>query len=120
MPPVPPSAGPGATPIDTMEAMERDEIMATLRASLPELQREFGVRSLALFGSAARGDARPGSDTDILVDFEPDALVTLFTLARLLRRLEALIGSSVDLVENHPGLSDSFRASISKDLCRVA
>ncbi|MCL4741495.1 MAG: nucleotidyltransferase domain-containing protein [Phycisphaerales bacterium] len=100
--------------------MERDRIMATLRDALPELRREFAVRSLALFGSVARGEARPGSDTDILVEFEPDARVTLLTLARLLTRLESLLGRGVDLVENHAGLSDSFRAAISRDLCRVA
>ena len=42
--------------------------MDILRASREDLRRDFGVESLALFGSAARGDAGPQSDIDVLVD----------------------------------------------------
>lgn len=97
-----------------------EEIIRTLGDAMPELRREFPLRSLSLFGSAARGEERPGSDIDILVEFEPDARVTLFTFSRLLRRLTEVLGRGVDLVEDHPGLSDSFRASVTRDSRRVA
>ncbi|MEX2218438.1 MAG: nucleotidyltransferase family protein [Phycisphaerales bacterium] len=100
--------------------MSREQIISTLRSAFPALRLEFPVRSLALFGSAARGDARPDSDIDILVQFEPGAPVTLFTLARLLTRLQALLGPRVDLIEDHDGLGPRFRAAIERDLCRVA
>jgi len=56
----------------------------------------FGVRSLDLFGSGARGDSGPRSDVDLLVEF--DSPVGLFHFFRLQRRLEAILGRPVDLV----------------------
>ncbi len=91
-----------------------------LRTALPTLRRDFSITTLALFGSAARGDVRPSSDIDILVTFDPSATVTLFTLARLQSRLEDLLGARVDLVEDHPRLRPAFRETIERDLLRVA
>jgi uncharacterized protein len=48
------------------------------------------------FGSAARGDDRPDSDIDLLVDFDEDS--SLFDLMRMSRELEALLGRPVDVV----------------------
>ena len=50
--------------------MTRDEIIARLRARKPEI-RAKGVLHLALFGSRVRGDYRPDSDLDVLVDIDP-------------------------------------------------
>ncbi len=71
-----------------------DAALEILRVHGPELRR-LGVRSLALYGSVARGRARADSDVDVLVELEPG--VGLFGLQRLQRRLETLLGSSVDL-----------------------
>ena len=49
-----------------------------------------------LFGSAARGDDRPDSDIDLLVDFDQGS--SLFDLMRMARELEALLGRAVDVV----------------------
>jgi uncharacterized protein len=49
-----------------------------------------------LFGSVARGDDRPDSDIDLLVDFDPDS--SLFDLMRMTRELEELLGRPVDVV----------------------
>lgn len=49
--------------------MSRDEILEFLSRHYPELRRRFGVTSLALFGSVARGEAGSESDIDILVEF---------------------------------------------------
>lgn len=99
---------------------DRDRILTILRGMLPELRSAYGVASLAIFGSAARGDSRPGSDLDVLVTFEPGAKVTLFTLAAMTDRLETALGRPVDLVEDHPRLRPAFRAAIAGDLLRVA
>jgi hypothetical protein len=64
---------------------------------MPELEQEFGVESLAVFGSVARGDADASSDVDLLVRFrgEPPGL---FEYVRLERHLSELLDRSVDLV----------------------
>ena len=50
--------------------IERDQILATLAGHRGEFAGRFGVRRLALFGSAARDELRPGSDIGVLVEFE--------------------------------------------------
>lgn len=97
-----------------------EDILARLRAVLPALSRECGVRSLAVFGSAARGDARESSDVDVLVGFDPGARVSLFTLAHVQTVLEDALGLAVDVVYDHPGLRPAFRARIERELVRVA
>ncbi|MCS6786167.1 MAG: nucleotidyltransferase family protein [Thiobacillaceae bacterium] len=62
----------------------------------PELTHRFGVKRLLLFGSTARNEARPGSDVDLLVEFEGPA--TFDGYFGLLHYLETLLGRPVDLV----------------------
>jgi predicted nucleotidyltransferase len=57
--------------------MTLDEVLALLRSAELEL-RARGVRHAGVFGSTARGDNRPDSDVDVLVDFEPAAHVTIY------------------------------------------
>lgn len=71
--------------------------------------REFAIKALCVFGSVAHREDRPASDVDILVDFEPDVHVGLFTFARLQRRLSQILGRPVDRVTPdalHPALED--------------
>ena len=56
----------------------------------------YRIRELAVFGSAARGDMRPGSDVDILVEFEPGTHPGLGVF-RLEEELSELFGRLVDL-----------------------
>jgi len=73
----------------------KEEILKSLAKNKPELQRQFKVSRLALFGSYARGDQRPDSDVDILVEVDPSIGLEFVTLAE---RFEKLLGTSVDLV----------------------
>ena len=59
--------------------MTREEIIAKLLENAPALRAE-GVTGLAIFGSRARGDARPDSDLDVLVDVAPDSQFSLLNL----------------------------------------
>ena len=75
---------------------ERRDIVAVLRAALPELRQKWPIGSLALFGSRVRGDATPDSDLDVLVEFaRPVALSSFLALEE---ELAALTGLRVDLV----------------------
>ena len=81
-------------PWDTLTA-RRDEILAIVK-------RHKG-RSVAVFGSVARGDDHQGSDIDFLVDFEPGS--SLFDLMHITDELTELLGRPVDVV-SRGGLKD--------------
>src|SRR5580700_5996764 len=87
--------------------MNREEIIARLRENEAAL-RQRGVAHAALFGSRARGDQRPDSDTDIMVEFDPAARITVFDYAGLKRELAALFDGPVDVV-NRAGLKPHVR-----------
>src|SRR5258706_1360267 len=78
---------------------------------LIDLCREYSVRELSVFGSAARGEMRPDSDIDLLVEFIPEAKVDLLDHAGLMLDLSELLGRRVDLVSKK-GLKPLIRASI--------
>jgi predicted nucleotidyltransferase len=88
--------------------MRRDETLSVVRENWPDLARH-GVRSLAVFGSTARDEARPDSDVDILVNFAPP--VGLFEFVRVQMLLENLLGRTVDLV-TVDALRPTMRAQI--------
>ena len=73
--------------------------------------RTNGVRRLGLFGSALRGELRPDSDIDLLVEFNPGRVPGLLRLAGLELELAELLGREVDL--RMPGdLSHRFRDEV--------
>lgn len=76
--------------------MNRDEVIDKLQAHESEL-KAAGIVRLAVFGSVARGDNSPGSDVDLLADFDKTKRYTLLTMGRLENRLADLLGTSVDL-----------------------
>jgi uncharacterized protein len=76
---------------------ESDEYRRRLREMLPELADRFGVAALGLFGSRVRGDHRPDSDLDILVEYRADARPTLIDVVELEYLLTDRLGVKVDL-----------------------
>ncbi len=94
----------------------REDVLARIDRAVPEL-RTHAVKELWLFGSAAREELKAGSDIDILVDFA--APLTLFEFARLRRRLESLLGRSVDLV-TRDALKPQLREQILREAVRAA
>src|SRR5580704_7297572 len=77
--------------------MNRPEILARRKENEAAL-RARGVSHAALFGSRARGDNRPGSDIDIMIDFDPAAHVTIFNYAGLKDYIAGLFDEPVDVV----------------------
>lgn len=80
-------------------------------AEIADFCRRRRIRHLGLFGSVLRDDFRPDSDVDVLVEFEPEARVSLFTLVDIQDDLSALLGRPVDLVPRQ-GLKPVIRASV--------
>jgi predicted nucleotidyltransferase len=66
-------------------------------AELAAICKRYQVRELSVFGSAARGEMRPDSDIDLLVDFEPEARIGLLELGGLTEDFSALVGRKVDI-----------------------
>jgi uncharacterized protein len=81
---------------------------------LADLCRQYGVRELSLFGSAVRGEMRPGSDIDVMVGFDPRARIGLLKFESLSEELEALVGRKIDLVTKR-GLKAWVRPQVLKE-----
>ncbi len=84
------------------------------REVLADFCRRHHIRRLALFGSALRGQLRPDSDIDLLVEFEPGHTPGLLGMARLERELSALLGRKVDL-RTPNDLSRYFRDEVLRE-----
>ncbi|MGA7235250.1 MAG: nucleotidyltransferase family protein [Bryobacteraceae bacterium] len=93
--------------------MSRDAIIARLRENEATL-RKRGVAHAALFGSRARGDQSPESDTDIMIEFDPTAQITIFDYANLKDYIAALFDGRVDVV-NRDGLKPYVKPAATLD-----
>ncbi len=78
------------------------------RERIADFCRRHHIRKLSLFGSVLRDDFSPDSDVDVLIEFEPDARVSLFDLVRMQDELKELFHRDVDLVQKN-GLRNPFR-----------
>ncbi len=81
------------------------------RERLAEFCRKHRIRKLSLFGSVLRDDFRPDSDVDVLVEFEPAAVVGLIQLSAMERELSNILGRKADL-RTLDDLSRYFRAEV--------
>ena len=84
-----------------------------IKAKTADIFREHGVTRAALFGSVARGEAKPESDVDILI--EPKLGMGLFGYMRLVRALEEALGRKVDVV-TEKSLNKFIKPFIQADL----
>ncbi len=84
-------------------------VLGKLRARADDLKSR-GIAGLMVFGSVARGEARPGSDVDLLAEFDPGVRLSLVGLASLRAELSDLLGTPADLVERsalRPGVREA-------------
>ena len=96
--------------------MKQEVVLQILKEKNAELARQFGVKTLALFGSVARNEATATSDVDLLVEFNRP--VGYFGLVALQDFLEKLLGCSVDL-GTPDSLKPYLKESIMGELIRV-
>ncbi len=97
-----------------MPTTNREDVLAALKSNRTKIMR-YGVKSLALFGSAARNRLRKNSDVDVLVQFDQPTWANYIGLKFF---LEDLLGRKVDLV-TMKGLKIAVRPSVEKDLLYV-
>ena len=93
--------------------MTPEQVIATLKGREAEL-RALGVVHAALFGSVARGQQRPESDIDILVDLDPKIVHTIIDYVGVKEYIADLFDEPVDVV-NQEGLKPVLRPRVDTD-----
>jgi hypothetical protein len=93
--------------------MNGQKIIAKSRENESAL-RARGVTHAALFGSRARGDNRPDSDTDIMIEIDPDAPVGVYEYVRIKEYIASLFERRVDVVDRE-GLKPYVRPAATAD-----
>lgn len=89
----------------------REYYISLLTSHAEELKKNFGVKSLRLFGSVSRNEQKDGSDMDVCIDMEPK----MFLVVRLKRFLEELLQCSVDVVRMHKHINPFLLKEIDYD-----
>ncbi len=78
-------------------------VSANIQSMIPKMQQYFvgqPIKRAWLFGSSSRGEEQPDSDIDILVQYDDNAGISLFTISRIMVQMKELLGRDVDLVED--------------------
>jgi len=83
------------------------DILVALRRLEVELKARYPIRQIGVFGSYARGEQRPDSDLDLVVDLGPG--LTLIDLARLENELGERLGLPVEIA-----IKDALKPRIEK------
>jgi uncharacterized protein len=97
--------------------MSTTKLIDRIRPLVAALKSE-GVSHLAIFGSRARGDDRPDSDLDVLIDIQPGARFSLINLSSVALMIEDTTGLPVQVVLRRSVPAD-FQARIADDLVEV-
>jgi uncharacterized protein len=96
--------------------MQLDDVLTIIAGHKDELRRHH-VATRSVFGSVARGEARPDSDVDLMVEFDRTATFELYL--DLKEFLEEVLGHPVDLVTSK-SVRPRLRPFIEQDMLRVA
>jgi predicted nucleotidyltransferase len=92
--------------------MDANQLLKSKRQEILQIAMRNGAYNVRVFGSVARGEARPDSDVDFLVNLEANR--SLLDLARMLRELQSLLDCPVDVV-TEAGLRPRLRSQVLKD-----
>lgn len=87
------------------------EYILLISSKAEELKRDFGIKSLRIFGSVSRNEQHEGSDVDVCVDMEPKA----YMVVRLKRFLEDLLQCSVDVIRLHKHINPYLLDEIDRE-----
>ena len=92
--------------------LSAEAVLNQLRLHQADWRRRFHVVELGLFGSVARGEARPDSDLDVWVQLDP---LTPYALVNLKQELEELLQHPVDLVRLRDRMAPTLRQRIESE-----
>lgn len=92
--------------------MDIERLLRENRQEILRIAADYGVRNIRIFGSVARGEARRGSDVDVLVDVEPGR--SLLDLGGFLMDMQELLGCEVDVV-TEKGLRPRIRDKVMRE-----
>jgi len=98
--------------------MSREEVIAKLRRNADAI-RALGARSLYLYGSHARDEAKPESDVDVFIDRDPARHFGFIELTEIEFLLRDILGTEVDVSTRtslHPAISQEIEKSAVKVL----
>ncbi len=101
-----------------MRDLNREQLLAELRALKPQFERK-GVAHLAIFGSRARGDNRPDSDVDLLLEAEPDRKFSLLDAIGAGHIVQDNLGLQTSVVVLDRFAPAEFIASVERDRVTV-
>ena len=87
------------------------EYISLISSKAEELKRDFGIRSLRIFGSVSRNEQHEGSDVDVCVDMAPK----VYMVVRLKRFLEDLLQCSVDVIRLHKHINPYLLDEIDRE-----
>ena len=87
------------------------EYILLISSKAEELKRDFGIKSLRIFGSVSRNEQHEGSDVDVCVDMEPKA----YMVVRLKRFHEDLLQCSVDVIRLHKHINPYLLDEIDRE-----
>lgn len=87
------------------------EYILLISSKAEELKRDFGIKSLRIFGSVSRNEQHEGSDVDVCVGMEPKA----YMVVRLKRFLEDLLQCSVDVIRLHKHINPYLLDEIDRE-----
>lgn len=91
------------------------EYISMLRSHAPILRERFGMTSMSLFGSVARGEQTEDSDIDVLVDMPP----IFYNACAANDYLEEILGCRVDMIRRHKNLTPFFIKQVEQDGVRI-
>lgn len=87
-----------------------EDILGDKCEAILKLAKQYGASNVRVFGSVARGEARPDSDVDFIMHF-PDS-TSIFDMVGLWLDLGDLLGREVDLLADHPSGGDIMRMAL--------
>lgn len=101
--------------IRSTSLVEKEQVLAQLRAIKAELSEQYAVSRIGIFGSLARNQAHESSDIDVVVHMQPD----LLKRTRLKHELEERFGREVDVIRYRDTMNPFLKARINQEAIYV-